>query len=159
MTDHILILYTAFFIAIAVIDWKNRIIPNRVIYPALPLALLLSVLIPTGMLAGMVFPGSLLMALLGGAIGFVCLFIPAWKFPGNMGMGDAKLAGLVGIVNGFPGVLLSLGIAFLTGGLAAVFVKKGDKSAGLPFGPFLCAGCLIVLFWGGDIINLCRSLG
>jgi Type II secretory pathway, prepilin signal peptidase PulO and related peptidases len=161
MTNFILALYIALFIAISVIDIRTRTIPNRIIYPALLAGLALSAAFPLGLLRGSEFPTSLLFAFLGGLTGFVFLFLPVWKFPHLIGMGDAKLAGLVGFITGFPGILMSLFFAFFTAGvvtLSADWIKKRKSTTSMPFGPFLCAGALITLLWGNAIINLYRGL-
>lgn len=68
----------------------------------------------------------------------------------GMGFGDVKFAFLMGLLLGFPGVVLSLYISFLTGAFVGVILmiekKKGWKSA-IAFGPFLVLGTVIVLVW------------
>lgn len=66
----------------------------------------------------------------------------------GMGMGDVKFAAVMGLLLGFPGVVVALYIAFLTGALASVIlILRGKKRFGqtVPFGPFLVFGTLIVL--------------
>ena len=78
-----------------------------------------------------------------------------------MGWGDVKLAGLIGLATGFPGSLVALLLAILSGGvLAAIlllcgFKKRKDR---LPFGPFLSVGALIALIWGSQICHWYLSL-
>lgn len=73
-----------------------------------------------------------------------------------MGFGDVKLAVLMGLILGFPYILVALFIAFLTGAIIGVALmslqKKGLKSE-IPFGPFLIIGTFIALFWGEAILN------
>ena len=71
-----------------------------------------------------------------------------------MGMGDAKLAGLMGLVLGFPGIIVAMMLAFLTGAFVGVIlVLVGKKRFGehIPFGPFLATATWISLFWGQTI--------
>ena len=73
-----------------------------------------------------------------------------------MGLGDVKLAFLIGLVLGFPGTVLALYIAFLTGGLSGIILilwKKKKLKYAVPFGPFLVLGSLIMLFWGNEIVD------
>ena len=71
-----------------------------------------------------------------------------------MGMGDVKLVALMGLVLGWPKIVVALFLAFLTGALIGVIlVIMGEKrlNSHIPFGPFLTAATLISLFWGGLI--------
>jgi len=74
-----------------------------------------------------------------------------------MGMGDVKLAFLMGLLLGFPQILLALFLAFLIGaiiGLSLIMLKKKTLKSEVPFGPFLIIGTFIAMFWGEKIINL-----
>ena len=80
----------------------------------------------------------------------------------GMGGGDVKLGGLMGLVLGFPGALLALMLAFLSGAIFSIgLILLGKKHFGesLPFGPFLVLGSLVALFWGNYIINWYLNLG
>jgi len=78
-----------------------------------------------------------------------------------MGDGDMYLVLLVGLLTGFPKIVVSLYAAFLTGALSAVILmiggKKGLKSH-IAFGPFLIIGLVIALLFGDAIIIWWRSL-
>ena len=73
-----------------------------------------------------------------------------------MGLGDVKLAGLIGLVTGFPLVLIAMYLAILSGGLVAIVLLllrlKGRKEA-MPFGPFLSLAAMATLFWGNGLLN------
>ncbi|MDO8669037.1 MAG: A24 family peptidase, partial [Candidatus Buchananbacteria bacterium] len=73
-----------------------------------------------------------------------------------MGVGDIKLAFLMGLILGWPNISVALFLAFLIGAIIGVglmiFGKKTIKSE-VPFGPFLVAGTFIALFFGREIIN------
>ncbi|MBI2041811.1 MAG: prepilin peptidase, partial [Candidatus Nealsonbacteria bacterium] len=73
-----------------------------------------------------------------------------------MGVGDIKLAFLMGLVLGYPNILAALFLAFLIGAIMGVgliiFGKKTMKSE-VPFGPFLIGGTFAALFWGEKIIS------
>ena len=78
-----------------------------------------------------------------------------------MGPGDVKLAGLLGLINGWPLVLLAVILAFVSGGLvASVFLalrRKGRKDP-VPLGPFLVAGSFVALLWGQQLLDLYLKL-
>lgn len=78
-----------------------------------------------------------------------------------MGLGDVKFAFLMGLLLGFPGVIVACYLAFLTGAASGVILilqrKKGLKSK-IAFGPFLILGTCITLVWGPQIIEWWRRL-
>lgn len=140
-------LYTCFFIVIFFIDLEHQLVLNRVIYPAIVVALLA---IPFA-------PGhSAKELLLGGLIGFVLLFLIVFAYPAGMGMGDVKLATFVGLVVGFPSVFVALLISFVAGGLVGggllLTGLKGRKDP-IPFAPFLVAGGMIAMLYGKEIMD------
>jgi len=147
----VFLFYLCLLLVIAVIDLKERLILNKLVFPAIPVVLLLATFFPMGMAAGKAPPDSFLSSLLGGAVAFVILLLPALIWQGGMGWGDVKLAGLVGIASGFPGCLVSMGLAIIGGGLMAIalviFWRRKRRDV-IPFGPFICAGTLAALVWG-----------
>jgi leader peptidase (prepilin peptidase) / N-methyltransferase len=138
--------------AIAVIDLRHRIIPNRLTYPAMLAAAVLIVL--AWLIDDAVDPvrAALGLLLYGGG-----LFVVAAVSRG-MGMGDVKLAALIGLVLGSLGlrfVGVAAGAAIVLGGLgalAALAMGKGRKSA-IPFGPYLAAGAVVAGLWGEPIAS------
>ena len=73
-----------------------------------------------------------------------------------MGVGDIKLAFLMGLILGWPNILTALFLAFFIGAIIGVGLIAGNKKtlkSELPFGPFLVTGTFIALFWGQNIIN------
>jgi leader peptidase (prepilin peptidase)/N-methyltransferase len=135
---------------IALIDLRHRIIPNRLMYPSLilfPVIIVLARLI--GEAADPVRAG--LGLLLFGGILFVVAAVS-----GGMGLGDVKLAALIGLVLGslglrFVGVAAGAAIALGgVGGLIALLMGRGRKSK-IPFGPYLAAGAVIAGLWGEEI--------
>jgi leader peptidase (prepilin peptidase)/N-methyltransferase len=154
-------------LVIIFIDWEHQLILNRVTYPGAVIALVIlavaSVFSNAGILANLKFVPSaaILSGLIGGAVGFLFFFIVAIISPRGMGMGDVKLAALIGLVTGFPFVIISLLIGIIIGGIVAVillvFKLKGRKDA-IPYGTFLGIGPIIVLLWGHQIFNWYISL-
>ena len=137
---------------IALIDLRHRIIPNRLTYPSL---LLFSVVIVLArVIGGVGDPASAAIGLLlyGGILFFVAVVSR------GMGMGDVKLAALIGLVLGslglrFVGVAAGAAIVFGgLGGVVALAMGKGRKSA-IPFGPYLAAGAVVAGIWGEQIAS------
>ena len=139
--------------AVALIDLRHRIIPNRLMYPSLVLFPVLIVLArfigeaadPVRAVIGLLLYG-----------GF--LFVVAVVSPGGMGLGDVKLVALIGLVLGslglrFVGVAAGAAIALGgLGGLIALAMGKGRKSK-IPFGPYLAVGAVVAGLWGEEIAS------
>jgi leader peptidase (prepilin peptidase)/N-methyltransferase len=133
-------------LALAVIDARTKRLPNRLVYPALGIAAPYLVI---ARLAGADVD------LLDALIGFLAygggLFVVALVAPRGMGMGDVKLAGLMGLVLGSLGleyVAVAAGLGILLGGVGAIVALAagaGRKQA-MPFGPFLAAGAVLSVF-------------
>jgi leader peptidase (prepilin peptidase)/N-methyltransferase len=138
-------------LAAAMIDLRHRIIPNRLVYPSL---VLFAVAIVVAWAAGVdVNPVRAALGLLayGGA-----LFIVALISPAGMGMGDVKLAALIGLVLGsiaWRYVVVAAVSGLLLGGLGAVVALLAGRSRKdtIPFGPFLAAGAVVSALFGGPI--------
>lgn len=73
-----------------------------------------------------------------------------------MGMGDVKLAAALGLVFGWPDIILITILAFITGSLASlglIAAKRATMKGQVPFVPFLAAGAMLVFFWGEKIVS------
>ena len=133
--------------AISVIDIRHRIIPNRLMYPSL-------VAFPVLIVAAWVTHGGTdpVRALLGGLLFGGGLLLVALVSRG-MGMGDVKLAAVIGLVMGAVGlryVGVAAGSAVVlggVGGMVALLLGRGRKAA-IPFGPYLAAGAVVSAFLG-----------
>lgn len=141
------IFYFCLFLLLMVIDLEHTIIPNKIVYPAAVIALAISTFTP-----GV----GILSALIGGAAGFVIFLVIAIVSRGGMGLGDVKMATLIGFATGFPLVFVSLLMAVMMGGLVAIFLlvarlKKAKE--GIPFAPYLSLATMITLIWGANILN------
>jgi leader peptidase (prepilin peptidase)/N-methyltransferase len=137
---------------VALIDLRHRIIPNRLMYPSLILFPVLIVLAP--LIDGAVDPARAGIGLvLYGGILFVVAVVSR-----GMGMGDVKLAALIGVVLGALGlrfVGVAAGAAIVLGGLGglvALAMGRGRKSA-IPFGPYLAVGAIVAGLWGEEIAS------
>ena len=140
--------FAAMLIAVADIDLEHRIVPNRILLPMAVWALVASAVVRPDMLPEL---------LIAGAGAFLFLLVAAVAYPAGMGMGDVKLAGVMGLYLGvsvIPGML----IAFLAGSVVgiALLVRHGAaaRKRGVPFAPFLALGALAGLLAGGELIDL-----
>ena len=150
--------FLAVLLALALIDARHRILPNRIVYPAI---VGFALLVAAGALAGEGFD------LRGALVGFLGygggLLLVALVSPRGMGMGDVKLAALIGLVVGSLGagrVLVAAGVGILLGGLAAIAALlsgRGRKQA-IPFGPFLAAGAAAAVLAGERLARLYLDL-
>jgi leader peptidase (prepilin peptidase)/N-methyltransferase len=140
--------FAAMLIAVADIDLEHRIVPNRIV---LPMAV-------WGVAAtAVVRPDFLPEALTAGAVAFAALLLAALAYPGGMGMGDVKLAGVMGVYLG-ASVAPALLAAFLLGSLVGVALLARHGAAarkrGVPFAPFMALGGLLGLLAGPELIDL-----
>jgi len=154
--------YSCIFVVIMVIDMEHQLILNRVIYPAAVVALIILAtdffLPEPGLFSDLVFlpQPKILSGVIGGAAGFAFFLIPFLIYQKGMGAGDVKLAGLIGLITGFPMVFIALFIGITAGGLVAIMLLllkiKGRKEA-IPYGAFLALGPVVTLLWGNNILN------
>ena len=160
----IAIVYGCLFLVIFVIDLEQGLILDVVVFPAMALAFLFSLfsLFMPGLGETLFWPDvGVLSALLGGATGFAVMLIPYLISRGGMGGGDIKLAGLIGLVTGFPQVFTALFLGILSGGLVAIFLlifRIRKRREAIPFGPFLAAATMVTLLWGETLARPYLSL-
>jgi leader peptidase (prepilin peptidase)/N-methyltransferase len=132
-------------VAVSAIDLEHRIIPNRIVVPA-------TVLVLAAQSARTLSPEWAIAAV--AASGF--LFAAAVAYPAGMGMGDVKLALLMGAALGRTvSVALMIGmVAALVPGVV-LLARHGAKARkmGVPFGPFLALGSVVALFWGHALLH------
>ncbi|MBI2919144.1 MAG: prepilin peptidase [Chloroflexi bacterium] len=155
----LLSLAAALLLALALIDLEHGLVPDRLVLPGAVLALLISPLWPSLGVARSLGPweGSLGSALgsVGAGVGALLLFAAVVLLSrGGMGWGDVKLAGLVGLLTGVPGVAVALWLAVVAGGAAALpllALRRRSRKDPIPFAPFLSAGAVAALL-GGDYI-------
>jgi leader peptidase (prepilin peptidase) / N-methyltransferase len=153
----IIALYSYIYLAIALIDMQHKLILNKIVYPSLVVALAISpFFIKTGFPQAGVAEHGIVNALIGAATGFIFLLIPNILSRGGMGMGDVKMAALIGLTTGFGEVLVAVLGGIILGGLVAIFllatgIKKRKEV--MPFGPFLSIAAVVTLLWGTPILN------
>lgn len=134
-------------VALSAIDLRMHRLPNRLIYPAYPVVLISFLL---GTLAG-TDPARLVRSLLGALVLGGCYLVLALIAPGQLGLGDVKLAGLLGLAlawvswstllfGGCLAFLLSAGTSLLLLATRRITLKSA-----IPFGPFMLAGAALAL--------------
>ena len=147
-------------IVLALIDLDTHTLPNRIVLPSYFIgAFLLGV---TGLMNGS--PGAILRALFGMTVLGLFYFALALVYPGGMGMGDVKFAGVLGLFLGYLGwdvLLVGAFSAFILGGLFAIvliLIRKANRGTGIPFGPWMLAGAWIGVFFSTPIVQQYLSL-
>ena len=147
-------------VALVFIDLDTRTLPNRIVLPAYPVAGAL-------LAAAALFaeePGRLLTALIGAVALFALYFAMAMLYSGGMGLGDVKLAGVLGLYLGWLGwAPLAVGAfcAFLLGGvfsLVLVIARGAGRRTAIPFGPWMIAGAWVGIFAGEQIASAYLAL-
>jgi len=142
--------FCAVLVAVSVTDLERRIIPNAIVLPAAAGVLLAqTVLHPSAEWSVAAFGAALF------------LFIAAVAYPGGMGMGDVKLALVLGAMLG-RSVTVALMLGLLAALVPAVVLLARHGSAArkmaIPFGPFLAGGGIVALFAGERILDAYLTL-
>jgi leader peptidase (prepilin peptidase)/N-methyltransferase len=135
-------------VPITLIDLDHQIIPNKLTLLGAIVALPLVYLADSGALAE---------HLIAGAAGAMFFFLALLAYPRGMGMGDVKLAGVLGLFLG-AAVAPAIFIALVSGTLVgvAVMAVKGTaegRKTKVPFGPFLALGAVVALFAGDAMVE------
>jgi prepilin signal peptidase PulO-like enzyme (type II secretory pathway) len=135
--------FATVFLTLTLTDLERHLLPNKIIYPSIILAIALC----------WAWPGGFELRLFGGgvAIGLAALmFAFSLLFgAGAFGVGDVKMIVLIGFVVGFPAVVFALFLGTIVAGLvAAVLVVTRIRSLRdyIPHGPFLALGAVAALF-------------
>ena len=137
-------------------DLKYHLIYDQIIYPAIGITVIYRIFIffTNYQLS---ITNYLFSSLLAAAFFYLLYWLgPKIFHKDTMGFGDVKLAVLMGLLLGYPKIIIGLYIAFLTGALVGVIlilVKKAKLKSQIAFGPFLVGATLIAWFWGEKIIN------
>ena len=137
--------FCAALVAISATDAERHIIPNRVVLPTAAVVLAANTLLhPSAEWAAAGFGAALF------------LFLAALVYPAGMGMGDVKLALLLGVAVGW-----TVPVAMMIGMIAALvpsivlFARHGSaaRKMKIPFGPFLALGGVVALFAGQPLLD------
>lgn len=163
------IIYGSMLIVIFVIDLEHQLVLNKVVYPGMIIAFIFSFFRPAVAEVGALGSGAVsqaigtvagdavsqaVMALMGGVLGLVVMSLPYIIYPGGMGMGDIKLAALVGLMTGYPLIIMAMLMSWIIGGIVAAMLLalkiKGRKDP-IPAAIFMVIAALVTLFWGREI--------
>jgi prepilin signal peptidase PulO-like enzyme (type II secretory pathway) len=148
------LIITCFLIIIFVYDLKHYIIPDKVIYPAIAIVFLYNIFYSLFIVHDSKFLIQSLFSALGAAVFFLLIVLISrgrW-----MGVGDIKLAFLMGLFLAFPKILVALFLAFFVGaiiGLGLIIAGKKKMKSEVPFGPFLVTGTFLAIFFGQKLIS------
>ena len=143
-------------VALALIDIDTHTLPNRVVLPSYVVGI---ALLGTAAILGSDY-GALIRAVIGSSALVFAYAAMAFAYPGGMGFGDVKLAGVLGLFLGYLGwgqlVVGAFG-AFLLGGafsLGLLALRRVNRKSGIPFGPWMLAGG-----WAGALAGAPISSG
>lgn len=149
----------SFLIAIFVYDWLFLEIPGLVLWPAIGWTIAFNLIfdwsrlsLGSNLLNLSTYSGTLA-AFAAFMFFFLMVAVSREKW---MGMGDAYLVILLGLIVGWPNILLALMLAFSIGaiiGIVLIALGKKKMSSQIPFGPFLVAGTFITIFFSESIIS------
>ncbi len=145
-------LFSCIFIIIMVIDWEHGLILNKVVYPSLIIAVIISLVLSLNQPDWQIIIDELI----GGAAGFILFFLIVMVSRGGMGFGDVKMAGLIGLALGWKIGLVAILIGIILGGVTAIVLlalKIKRRKQAIPFGPFLSIGTLTAIIFGPEILN------
>lgn len=139
--------FASTLMAITLTDLEHRIIPNKILIASAVIGVAIAV--PTD-------PDGIAERAIAAAAAFAFLFVVALAYPRGMGMGDVKLAAVMGLYLG-RAVAPALLIGFAAGAVygLALIARHGSEARkrAVPFGPFLALGGIVALFVGDEIVD------
>ena len=158
-------------VVIFVYDLKHYIIPDKIVFPAIAVALIYKLFemfvnwdlrfiwdLGFGIWDFRILLYAIFSAIIASGFFFLIILISKGKW---MGFGDVKLAFLMGLILGWPNILFALFLAFILGaaiGLILIGLKIKSIKSQIPFGPFLVAATIIMMLWGEIIKDIYFSL-
>lgn len=154
------LVFAWFLLALSLIDLDHHLLPDDLTLPLLWFGLLVSAF-------DLGLPGvSLFDAVIGTAAGYMTLWSLFWAFllvtgKEGLGYGDFKLLAALGAWLGWQAILPVLLLSSLAGaatGLILIVFGGRERSAPLPFGPFLAAAGFVMLIWGPQVLALYGTL-
>ena len=143
----IYLLLISALISVTFIDYKYMIIPNKITYSLIVISLFSAIIFDYI---------TIFQSLLGIVIPSLLLLIVAFIFKGGMGMGDVKLAAAIGGFLGWAYTLAGIFLGSLLGsiiGLSLMGLGIIGRKTRIPFGPFICIGSVIMIFFGDILFN------
>jgi len=139
-------------VALAIVDWRTRLLPTRLIAPAYAG---LVVLVLVGWLVTR-DTDDLVRAGLGWLVAGGVFLLLWFVYPRGLGYGDVRLSGVLGIALGYLGwgeLLVGVYGGFLLGGVGGGLLSllRIVHRKALPFGPFMLVGAVLGIVWGADV--------
>ncbi len=151
------LIFACIFIVVAVFDLKHYLILDKVIFPAMGLALAFALYWDIQTSCGLAWSchtvGGLVAAVLVAGFFLMQYLISRGRW---IGFGDVKLGLLLGLVLGLPLALVGLFLAYLVGAVTGVgLILAGHKtmSSRLPFGTFLCFSAILTILYGHPVLD------
>lgn len=144
----IILLLLSALIVVSIIDLKYMIIPNQITYGGLILSLFFAFIFDYI---------TLFNAFLGIIIPSLVLFLIIFFSKGGMGVGDLKLAAMLGGFLGYKYVLAGIFLGSLIGSIIGIYFilsKKWNGKTMIPFGPLIALGNIIMIFFGRELFDL-----
>ena len=147
-------------VALGVIDVEHHRLPDAIVLPAYAVGLVL-------LGASSALTGDWAALLRGGVglVGLLAFYGVAWfAYPTGMGLGDVKLAGVLGLFLAWLGwgeFAVGAFSAFLVGGLfsvALLVTRRATRKSGIPFGPWMLVGAWVGIFIGGAVFSAYLSV-
>ena len=139
-------------LSLVVMDIKYHILSDKVV-----IFFAITSFLKIALVSPMEIPFRLIIGVLSAVPFFLVFFLSKGR---AMGFGDVKLVFVLGLILGFPNILIAYYIAFLTGGITAIILiitgKKKLKGSTIAFGPFLFLGWLIAGLYGDVLWSYIR---
>ena len=151
---------------VSLIDLEHGLILDKMVFPSIVLLLLLApfwseIGLARSFLGDETLIASMANSYLAGLGAFLVFLIVAMISPSGMGGGDVKFAAVLGLMVGFPGILIALWVSVVGGGIIAIgliLARRKSRKDSIPFGPFMAMGAALVLIAGPDIIDWYQDL-
>ena len=145
-------IFATVFLTLTLTDFDRRLLPNRIVYPSIVLAIALSWVWPNVSVTEVLIGGLAGLAL---GVGLLIASLPFGK--GAFGMGDVKMIALIGFVVGPASLLIGVFVGSVVGGLMAatlIVARLRNRRDYMPHGPYLAMGAVIALFWGAEVRDI-----
>ena len=136
-------------VVLSIVDFRELRLPNKYVYPAYGIVTL-GLLVPAAV--GNHW-GALLQAAMCALVGLALFMVMHVVYPSGLGMGDVKLAGIIGLLTGWVSIataVVALMLAFFLSAIVSVVLlvsRKATMKTALPFGPFMLGGAILAIVY------------
>ena len=157
MTALVYALFVSALLVVTMIDFEHLIIPDSIVLPGLVMGVFSSAfIVPVGWL------GSLLGIVLGGGVFWILARLSPYLFGREgLGGGDIKLLAMIGAFLGWQAVVMIMFLASFAGavvGVGLLAFRRIERGHYLPFGPFLSAAAVALLFFHRELLGIYENL-